>query len=268
MEQRLRIKAGTRVKLKDHNPDDHHGYDHNSPEAEKTLTGDLETMALLQEKLYAEGQHSLLIVLQTVDAGGKDGTVKHVMSGLNPQACKVASFKCPTAEERSHDFLWRIHRQAPPKGCITVFNRSHYEDVLVARVHKLVPAEEWKQRYKEINDFERMLARNGTLVLKFFLHISKDEQKERLQDRLDDPAKHWKFDPNDLHEREHWDDYQQAYHDAIANCSTKWAPWYVVPADRKWFRNWVISDTITRSMQKLDLDFPPAAEGLEKLKVR
>ena len=221
----------------------------------------------LQGLLYAEQKRSVLIVIQALDTGGKDGTIKHVFSGVNPQGCVVTSFKQPTELEARHDFLWRVHAAAPAKGMIGIFNRSQYEDVLVVRVHDLVPKHVWHERYEQINAFERLLSDAGTTVIKFFLHISKDEQKRRLQSRLDDPKKHWKFDANDLKERAHWDAYQAAYEDALRKCSTADAPWYAVPSDHKWFRNWVISDTIVRTMRKLDLKYPPAAAGLDHVKI-
>ncbi len=221
----------------------------------------------LQAVLYAQAQRSVLIVIQALDTGGKDGAIKHVFTGVNPQGCDVTSFKQPSHEEAGHDFLWRIHRACPARGQIGIFNRSQYEDVLVVRVHDLVPKHVWSKRYDQINAFEQMLAENGTTVIKFFLHISKAEQKDRLQSRLDDPKKHWKFDANDLKERACWDDYQTAYEDALRKCSTPDAPWYVVPSDHKWFRNWVISDTIVRTLKKLDLKYPPAADGLDQIKI-
>ena len=227
----------------------------------------LDHLRTLQNVLYAGAQRSVLIVIQAMDTGGKDGAIKHVFGGVNPQGCTVTSFKQPTPLEASHDFLWRIHAAAPHRGMIGIFNRSHYEDVLVVRVHDLVPKSVWSERYEQINAFESLLAASGTTVLKFFLHISRDEQKRRLQSRLDDPKKHWKFDANDLKEREHWDDYQAAYEDALRKCSTDVAPWYVVPADHKWFRNWVIGDTIVRTLKKLDLEYPPAPEGMDQIKI-
>jgi PPK2 family polyphosphate:nucleotide phosphotransferase len=187
---------------------------------------------------------------------------------VNPQGCQVTSFKRPTPLELAHDFLWRVHTAAPPKGMIGIFNRSHYESVLVERVHNLVPEKVWKDRYEHINEMEKTLAEEGTTILKFFLHISKDEQKERLEARLKDPKKHWKFNPADLDERKLWGQYQTAYHDAIEKCSTEHAPWYVVPADRKWFRNWVLSDVIVRTLDSLKMKYPPAPPGLNKIKVK
>jgi len=212
----------------------------------------------LQPRLYAEGRRSLLIVMQAMDAGGKDGCTRKVFTGVNPQGVHVTSFKAPSARELSHDFLWRVHRAVPAKGMIGVFNRSHYEDVLVVRVDNLVPAEQWRQRYEQINQFEKMLSENGTRILKFYLHISKDEQKERFQDRLDDPAKHWKFSPADLEKRADWNAYQEAFEDAFNKCTTRWAPWHIIPADRKWYRNLAITRVIVDTLKEMDPQFPEA----------
>jgi PPK2 family polyphosphate:nucleotide phosphotransferase len=227
----------------------------------------LEKLDELQEVLYAQSQHSLLIVLQAMDAGGKDGTIEFVFSGINPQGCRVTSFKAPGEIEKSHDFLWRVHLAAPAKGMIGIFNRSHYESVLVERVKQIVPEKVWSKRYRHINDFERMLADEGTTILKFFLHISKDEQKERLEARLQDPTKHWKFNPADLAERKRWDEYMEAFEDALEQTSTKHAPWYVIPSDRKWYRNYVISDLIVRTMKGLDLKYPEPQFDVSKYHV-
>jgi PPK2 family polyphosphate:nucleotide phosphotransferase len=213
-------------------------------------------IADLQELLYAEHHRKLLIVLQGMDTSGKDGTIRHVMRGVSPQSVRVTSFKKPTELELDHDYLWRVHAAVPGAGEIGIFNRSHYEDVLVVRVHKLVPATAWKARYQQINDFERMLAENGTTILKFFLHISRDEQRERLQARIDDPTKRWKFQHGDIEERKLWDDYQKAYEDAIRKTSTDVAPWYVVPANSKWYRNWVISTIVVRTLEKMKMKYP------------
>ncbi|HBE72603.1 MAG TPA: polyphosphate kinase, partial [candidate division Zixibacteria bacterium] len=213
-------------------------------------------LAKLQYLLYAENKHALLVILQGMDACGKDGTVRHVMHGVNPQACRVTSFKAPTSQELDHDFLWRIHQHVPPKGEIGIFNRSQYEDVLIVRVKNLVPKEVWARRYKQINQFERILARNGVTILKFFLHISKDEQKRRLQERLADPTKNWKMNPDDLKERARWDEYQKAYEAALSECGTKWAPWHVIPADKKWFRNLAVSQAIIETLEGLRMKFP------------
>jgi PPK2 family polyphosphate:nucleotide phosphotransferase len=221
----------------------------------------------LQARLYAENERGLLIVLQAMDTGGKDGTIKHVFSGVNPQGCRVSSFKTPSAEEANHDFLWRYHKSAPARGRIGIFNRSHYEDVLVVRVKDLVPDAVWRERYHQINDFERNLSNDGITVLKFFLHISKDEQKRRLQSRLENPDKRWKFSSADIKERAFWDDYQVAFEDALTNCSTEHAPWYVVPANKKWYRNLVVARTIADTLAAVDPQFPPAEEGLELVEI-
>jgi PPK2 family polyphosphate:nucleotide phosphotransferase len=202
-----------------------------------------------------------------MDAGGKDGTIRHIFSGVNPQGCAVTSFKSPSTIERAHDFLWRVHAAAPANGMIGIFNRSHYEDVLIVRVHNLVPKDVWSKRYAHICEFEKLLSDSGTTILKFFLHISKDEQKKRLQARLDDPQKHWKFNVEDLAERKLWDEYMEAFDDALEKTSTRYAPWYVVPSDRKWFRNWVISDTIVHALEDMRLKFPDPAPGLDKVKI-
>jgi PPK2 family polyphosphate:nucleotide phosphotransferase len=228
----------------------------------KRLTSRLED---LQELLYAEGKHRLLIILQAMDTGGKDGVIRHVFDGVNPQGVKVASFKVPTTEELAHDYLWRVHKQVPGSGEIVIFNRSHYEDVLVVRVHGLVPADAWQRRYDQINAFERLLADEGTTILKFFLHISKDEQRTRLESRRDEPHKQWKFNVGDLKERKLWPDYLAAYEDALSRTSTEWAPWYVVPADRKWYRNLVIGSVLVQVLEGLDMHYPPAPEHLEEI---
>ncbi|MDH4116559.1 MAG: polyphosphate kinase 2 family protein [Acidimicrobiia bacterium] len=224
-------------------------------------------LELLQETLYAQGRHRLLVVLQATDTGGKDGTIRSVFDGVNPQGVKVASFKKPTPEELAHDYLWRVHERVPGSGEIAIFNRSHYEDVLVVRVHELVEEARWSRRYHHINEFEKMLADEGTTILKFFLHISKDEQKERLQARLDDQAKRWKFSLGDLDEREHWDDYQAAFGDMLSKTSTDWAPWYVIPADHKWFRDLLVSSVLVETLESLGLQFPDATEDLTGVEI-
>ncbi len=213
----------------------------------------------LQENLYAEHRQSLLLVFQAMDTGGKDGAIANLLTGINPAGVSVAAFKAPSTEELNHDFLWRIHAQAPRRGHIGVFNRSHYEDVLVVRVHNLVPETTWRTRYADINAFERLLAHNGTRVLKFFLHISKAEQAARLQARLDDPAKRWKYEPGDLKERALWPAYQAAYEEAINHCATPDAPWYVVPADHKWVRDLAIAEIVVAALEEMDPQ-PPAAD--------
>jgi PPK2 family polyphosphate:nucleotide phosphotransferase len=223
---------------------------------------------LLQERLYAERKRGLLIVLQAVDAGGKDGAIRHVMKGINPQGCRITSFKVPTPEELAHDFLWRVHQHVPARGFIGVFNRSHYEDVLVTRVHELIADSEVQNRFEEINDFERMLVGNGTTILKFYLAISKDEQRRRLQARLDDPRKHWKFSPSDLAERRFWDRYLKAYAEAISATSTKHAPWFVIPANHEWYRNYLVAKIIVATLKKMDPQYPPPPEGIDFRKVK
>jgi PPK2 family polyphosphate:nucleotide phosphotransferase len=210
----------------------------------------------LQQILYAEHRRSLLLIFQAMDTGGKDGAIKNLCAGLNPAGLQINSFKAPSQEELDHDFLWRAHEAAPPQGVIGVWNRSHYEDVLIVRVHKLVPKKVWQARYDQINRFEEILTENGTMTVKFMLHISKDEQKKRLQARLDDPEKRWKFNPNDIKERALWDDYQQAYEDAINCCATDWAPWHVVPANHKWVRNLAVVEVVLRSLKKMDPRYP------------
>ncbi|MEZ6056812.1 MAG: polyphosphate kinase 2 family protein [Planctomycetaceae bacterium] len=218
-----------------------------------------------QCKLYAQGKQSLLIVLQAMDAGGKDGSIRHLFKGVNPQGVQVASFKAPTSTELSHDYLWRIHQEAPGKGMIRIFNRSHYEDVLVVRVDNLAPEEVWQKRYEQINHFEQLLAENRTTILKFYLHISKDEQKQRFQDRLDDPESHWKFSLQDLEKRKQWDDYMAAYEDVLNRCSTSWAPWYVIPANQKWYRNLAIMKVIVHKLREMNPQYPPAEPGLHNV---
>ncbi|UTI62847.1 polyphosphate kinase 2 family protein [Paraconexibacter antarcticus] len=220
-------------------------------------------LAELQAKLYAEGSRSLLVVLQAMDAGGKDGTIRAVFEGVNPQGVKVVSFKAPTPEELAHDFLWRVHAQVPSDGDITVFNRSHYEDVLVVRVHDLVPEAVWRGRYARIRAFEELLHAEGTTIVKIMLHISAEEQKERLQERIDNPEKRWKFNPADLSERHHWDAYQEAYGEALGQTTARHAPWYVVPADRNWYRNWAVLQILVDTLEQMNPQFPPAAEGAE-----
>ncbi|MGI9602108.1 MAG: polyphosphate kinase 2 family protein [Acidimicrobiales bacterium] len=230
----------------------------------KALFGDLnERLEVLQEELYANGDHRLLIVLQATDTGGKDGTIRRVTDGLNPQGVKVASFKKPTGPELAHDYLWRVHPHTPGDGEIAIFNRSHYEDVLVVRVHGLVPEDRWSRRYDHIRAFEQMLADEGTTIVKLFLHISKDEQAERLQARLDDPTKHWKFSLGDLAEREKWDDYQEAFRVMLERTSTADAPWYVVPADRKWYRDLVVAQILVDTLDRLELTYPESDDDLD-----
>ena len=221
-------------------------------EAAERLEANLALLDEMQYRLYAEGQRSLLLVFQGMDAAGKDGVIRKVATAFNPQGCRAWSFKVPTPEEAAHDFLWRIHRAVPPKGDVAIFNRSHYEDVLVVRVHDLVPKSVWSERYAIINEFEQRLHQHGTTILKFFLHIDHDEQTQRIRERLDDPAKHWKFSEADLNERKHWNDYQAAFSDLLGRCSTKHAPWYVIPANRKWYRDVAVSDIIVETLAEMN----------------
>lgn len=246
---RLRVPE-TEFRIADHDPRATPGCK-DREQAEERLAANLRRIDELQFALYAEGRRSLLIVLQGMDTSGKDGVIRKVMTAFNPGGCRVTAFKVPTPEEAAHDFLWRIHRAAPGRGEVAIFNRSHYEDVLVVRVRELVPREVWKRRYDEINDFERHLAVHGTRICKFFLNISHDEQRERLLARLEEPGKHWKFNTGDLAERKLWTGYRRAYEDALGRCSTKDAPWFVIPADRKWYRDFAISEILARALEDM-----------------
>ena len=254
--KRYRIKPGSKVDLDAYVADDTSLY----PDGKKAAADDnekiQEKLRDLQELLFAEHQHKLLIVLQGMDTSGKDGTVRHVMGAFDPAGVRVVSFKKPTEEELAHDYLWRVHAKVPAKGEVVVFNRSHYEDVLVVRVHDLVPKDVWKKRYDQINEFERMLTETGTIILKFFLHISKGEQKKRLQDRIDDPTKRWKFQHGDIEERKLWSEYRGAYEDALSKTSTEWAPWWIIPANAKWYRNYLVGSILEDTLEKLDMKYP------------
>ena len=260
----LLVKPGSRIKLGEIDPSDTHG--HEKAAAAEQLQKNLDRMSVLQYLLYAESKRSLLVVLQGIDAGGKDGTIQHVMSGLNPQGVRVTSFKVPEGAEKRHDYLWRVHSAVPEFGQIGIFNRSHYEDVLVVRVHKLVPKPVWEKRYSQINDFERMLTDNGTRIVKLLLYIDKNEQAKRFRERLDDKQKNWKFSPADLKEREHWDEYISAYQDMLRNCSTKNAPWYVIPANKKWFRNLAVSQIMREELESMHLRHPEPVADLSAIK--
>ena len=264
---RYRITPGSHVDLSEWDPRDKSALDGGKKSGRKRLLELNRRLEELQELLYAEHKHKVLIVLQAMDTGGKDGTIRHVFEGVNPQGVRVASFKVPTSEELDHDYLWRIHKQVPAKGEMVIFNRSHYEDVLVVRVHNLVPPEVWSKRHAHINDFERMLADEGTTILKFFLHIDLDEQKKRLLARVDEPTKHWKFNPADLKERKLWPAYMQAYADAISQTSTDWAPWHIVPANRKWYRNLVVAETLVAALEGLDMSYPEAEFDPSKISI-
>lgn len=264
---KYRVATDAEVRLADWDPNDRSLFDGGKKarkERVKELNAELEE---LQELLYAEGKHKILVVLQAPDTGGKDGTIRHVFDGTNPQGVRVASFKKPTPRELSQDFLWRYHQHCPRNGQITIFNRSHYEDVLIVRVHDLVPRQVWERRYDHIKDFERMLHDEGTTFVKIFLHISKDEQRERLQARLDEPHKTWKFSHSDVKERRHWDEYQKAYEAMLQKTSTPWAPWYVVPANSKSYRNIVVSRILIDRLRGLDMNYPDPEPGLSGLVV-
>ncbi|MBM3289214.1 MAG: polyphosphate kinase 2 family protein, partial [Candidatus Hydrogenedentes bacterium] len=273
---RYRVSKGKRFRLKDVDPGDTGPFDDkDKAAAEAALEKGTENLAALQEKLYAQDRWALLLIFQAMDAAGKDGTIKHVMSGVNPQGCQVTSFKAPSAEELDHDFLWRTNKALPERGRIGIFNRSYYEEVLVVRVHPeflkgqhlpetAVSKRIWDERSEDINAMERYLTRNGVAIRKFFLHVSKKEQKKRFIERLDDPAKNWKFSLKDVQEREHWDEYMRAYEDMVRNTATKHAPWYVVPADNKWYTRMVVSQAIVEALEDLDLAFPEVTDAQRK----
>ncbi len=266
LSRKLIVEPGSKALISRRDPDATPGF--NKRDAEATLAEQTKRLAELQYLLYAENKRAVLIVIQALDAGGKDGTIAHVMTGLNPQGCQVASFKVPSAEEADHDFLWRIHQRVPRKGEFGIFNRSHYEDVLVVRVHKLVPKPVWESRYGQINAFEKLLADNNVIVMKFFLHISKDEQLERFRARVEDPTRQWKLSEADFAERDYWDDYTRAYEDALTRCSTVSAPWYVIPANRKWYRNLAISKIIVETLEDLHMKFPEPTIDLSRIRLK
>jgi PPK2 family polyphosphate:nucleotide phosphotransferase len=271
-----RVTKGAKFRLNDVDPDDTLDFDSDDKaEAEEALAEGVEVLKKLQDKLYAQDRWAVLIIFQAMDAAGKDSAIKHVMSGVNPQGCEVSSFKAPSAEELDHDFLWRCAKRLPERGRIGIFNRSYYEETLVVRVHenflaaqklplKVKPKDLWQQRFDDICNFERYLTRNGIVILKFFLHVSKKEQQQRFLARIDDPAKNWKFALNDVKEREHWDEYMHAYEETIRHTATKNAPWYVVPADHKWFTRLVVASAIVETLNALDLEYPSLSK--EELK--
>ena len=269
--KRYRVKPGGKLSLKQYDPDgtgDYKKSDQGKDKAKAETAQLIASLDGLQERLYANATRSLLVVLQGMDTSGKDGTIKSVMSGVNPQGCKVVAFKAPSHNELAHDFLWRVHREAPPKGYIGIFNRSHYEDVLITRVHGWVSDKVAKRRFNQIKEFEELLTENGTTILKFFLHISKEEQKERLEARIADPEKRWKWNSGDLEERKLWDNYQRAFEDVISATSADCAPWYIVPANRKWYRNLVVADRIVNVLEDMKLKTPPEPEGVDFSKLR
>ncbi len=249
------VEPGHRIRLATLDPGATHGFDKVTAGVETKKQ--LDRLSDLQDRIWAEAKRSVLVVLQGIDAAGKDGTIKKVMEAFNPQGCPVSSFKVPSTDELAHDYLWRVHKRVPGKGEIGVFNRSHYEDVLVVRVHGLVPRTVWSKRYGQINDWERMLSESGTTIVKFFLSIDRDEQRQRFQARYDDPTRRWKFSLGDLEERKHWDDYQAAFDEALSKTSTAWAPWYVIPANQKWFRNLAVSTILADTLAGLEPAYPP-----------
>jgi PPK2 family polyphosphate:nucleotide phosphotransferase len=259
----LRVKPGSRVRLKSMDPAVTFGRDKAS--SVEATQKEMERLGDLQDRLWAEAKHSVLVVLQGIDASGKDGTIAKVMEAFNPQGCPVTSFKVPSTEELAHDFLWRVHKRTPGKGEIGIFNRSHYEDVLVVRVHDIVPRGVWSKRYDQINAFERTLTESGTTVLKFFLSIDRDEQRKRFQERVANPKKRWKFKLADLEERKLWDDYQAAFDEALQKTSTRWAPWYVIPANHNWFRNLAVATILADTIADLKPRYPPAPDLPEDL---
>ena len=262
---KYRVKPGMKVNLAEWDPEDSSEFKGSKAEGLAKNAKLNVRLEELQNLLYAEHKHKLLVVLQGMDTSGKDGVISKVFDGVNPQGVRVASFKVPTTEELDHDYLWRVHKVVPAKGEMVIFNRSHYEDVLVVRVHKLVSPQLCKDRYKQIADFEKLLADNGTTILKFFLNINMDEQKKRLQERLDDPTKTWKFNPGDLDERKLWPDYVKAYEDALEKTSTEKAPWYIVPANRKWYRDLVIATLLVEALEKLEMKYPAPPENLKDI---
>jgi PPK2 family polyphosphate:nucleotide phosphotransferase len=262
----LVVKPGQKVKLAKYDPEETLGWEKDR-KMKASLATAIERLDKLQYLLYAEKKRALLIVLQGLDASGKDGTIRHVMTGCNPQGCRVTPFKRPSAEESSHDYLWRVHRAVPEYGDIGIFNRSHYEDVLVVRVHNLVPKDVWSRRYDQINRFEHLLHDNRVKIVKFFLHISKDEQKKRFEQRIQDKDRQWKISEDDFSERKFWNDYTAAYEDVLTKCSPPEIPWYVIPANKKWFRNLAVSHIIVETLEAMHMKFPPPAVDVKKLKL-
>jgi PPK2 family polyphosphate:nucleotide phosphotransferase len=254
--KRYIVKPGSKVHLDKMDPNDTSGFDGDKKDGEKAIDANLRKLDPLQELLYAEHKRKILIVLQGMDTSGKDGTIRRVFEGVNPEGVRVAHFGIPSEEEKDHDYLWRVHKQVPARGEIVLFNRSHYESVLIERVHGLVPESVWSKRYQELVDFEKMLSEEGTSIMKFFLNIDKKEQAKRFQDRLKDPTKHWKFSYLDYNERSHWKDYMRAYEDALERTSTEFAPWYIVPSNHAWFRDLVVSEVVAEALESLDMHYP------------
>jgi PPK2 family polyphosphate:nucleotide phosphotransferase len=262
------VRPGTAARLDRIDPGDASGFDGGKQQGLNRLKKLTSRLEGLQDLLYADHQHALLIVLQGMDTAGKDGTIRRVFSGVNPEGVRVASFKVPSTLESDHDFLWRAHQQVPGRGEMVLFNRSHFEDVLISRVHGLIKKPVWERRYREINEFERSLTEEGTTILKFYLHLSRDEQKRRLKERLDDPTKHWKFRESDIEERQRWSAYMEAYEEALTKTSTSWAPWYVIPSDRKWLRDLAVSELIVATLEGFRMRYPPLPRALRATRVR
>lgn len=262
------VKQKEKVTLSAWDPDDTSGFEGTKKDGQAALQKLSKRLDSLQELLYAEHKHKVLVVIQAMDTGGKDGTIRSVFDGVNPQGVKVASFKVPTPEELDHDYLWRIHKEMPGKGEIVIFNRSHYEDLLVVRVHKLVPRSVWEKRFQHINEFERMLKDEGTTILKFYLNIDQDTQKQRLLERINTPEKNWKFNPGDLEERKLWKNYMEAYEDVLNKTSKPWAPWYVIPSNRNWYRNLAVSTILVDTLEKLKMNYPVPAENIQQYAIQ
>jgi PPK2 family polyphosphate:nucleotide phosphotransferase len=264
--KKLIVKSGSKIRLKDYDPG-YRGKHESHKSALPEIQANLQKIEHLQYRMYAENKHSLLIVLQGLDAAGKDGVVRHVLTGMNPSGCISVNFKQPTKEDLARDFLWRVHPHVPAKGSVAIFNRSHYEDVLVVRVHRLAPEKVWSKRYDQINDFERLIVtENNTTILKFFLHISKEEQLARFKKRLDDPDRQWKISDSDYKEREYWDDYVEAFEDVLTKTSTEHAPWFIIPSNHKWFRDLAISQIIVRQMEEMDMQLPKPTVNLAEIR--
>ncbi len=263
-----RVKPDQKVKLANWEASETSQFDGNKEKASEKFEKLAEELGKLQEVLYAQGKEKVLVVFQAMDTGGKDGTVRAVFREVNPQGLRIASFKTPTAPELARDYLWRIHQQVPGKGELVIFNRSHYEDLLVVRVHNLVSEDVWKKRFEHIRNFEKMLADEGTTIIKFYLHIDQAEQRERLLERIDVPEKNWKFNPGDLEERKLWDQYMQAYEDVLEKTSTPWAPWYIVPANRNWYRNLIVADTLVDTLKGLKMSYPQPAENITQYRAQ
>jgi PPK2 family polyphosphate:nucleotide phosphotransferase len=265
---RYRVRYGHKIKLAEWDANDKDAYPGTKEEAKTELADLAQKLAELQDMLFAQHHHKILVVLQAMDTGGKDGVIRSVFGKIDPQGVRVANFKVPTSIELDHDYLWRVHKQVPGKGELVIFNRSHYEDLLVVRVHELTPEKVWKKRFQHINAFEKMLVDEGTTVIKFYLHIDKEEQRLRLLERIDVPEKQWKFSSGDLKERGFWKDYMDAYEDVLSKTSTREAPWYIIPANRNWYRNWLIASVLVKTLKDLKMEYPPAEENVDQYRLQ